>query len=243
MDKKQIYEGKAKVLFEGPEEGQIIQYFKDDATAFNKQKFDVIEGKGVLNNIISAYMMEFFSKNGIENHFIERLNKREQLVKKVEIVPVEVVLRNYAAGTLVKRYGLEDGIKLSRPLIEFCYKSDEHGDPLLSEEHILIFNFATQDEIDMMKKTTLIINQILGDLFDKIGIILGDFKVEFGRVTENGSTRLILADEMSPDNCRLWDKETLEIMDKDRFRKGLGSLTEFYREVAVRLGLEKELEE
>ena len=243
MERQPLYEGKAKVLFEGPEEGQIIQFFKDDATAFNKQKFDVIEGKGVLNNIISAYMMKFFEENGIENHFIERLNKREQLVKKVEIVPVEVVLRNFAAGTLVKRYGLEDKKKLSRPLIEFCYKSDEHGDPLMSEDHVLIFGMASQEEIDKMRTLTLKINEILGDLFDKIGIILADFKVEFGRITENGETRLILADEMSPDNCRLWDKETGEIMDKDRFRKGLGSLTEFYREVAVRLGLEKELEE
>ena len=237
MTTKPIYEGKAKILYNGPQPDTIIQYFKDDATAFNKQKFDVIAGKGLLNNLISSHMMKLIEAQGIPTHFIEQMSDREQLVKRVEIIPLEVIVRNFAAGTLVKRYGLEDRAPLARPLIEFCYKKDELGDPLVTEDHIEIFGWATVPEIQEMKVKALKINQILQDIFGSIGITLADFKIEFGRYQNT----ILLADEMSPDNCRLWDQKTGERMDKDRFRLGLGSLTDFYAEVGKRLGLEKQI--
>jgi phosphoribosylaminoimidazole-succinocarboxamide synthase len=238
--RKQIYEGKAKILFEGPEPGTLIQYFKDDATAFNNQKRAVLEGKGVLNNRISEFIMQGLERIGVPTHFIRRLNMREQLIRHVEIIPLEVVVRNVAAGSLVKRMGLEEGSQLPRSIVEFYYKNDALGDPMVSEEHITAFNWATPQEIDDMMALALRINDFLCGLFAGVGIKLVDFKVEFGRQYEGDLVRLILADEISPDGCRLWDIETGAIMDKDRFRKDLGGVTEAYREVAKRLGVLKD---
>ncbi len=240
--RKQIYEGKAKILFEGPEPGTIIQYFKDDATAFNNQKHAVLEGKGVLNNRISEYIMMGLERIGVTTHFIRRINMREQLVRHVEIVPIEVVVRNIAAGSISKRLGLEDGAVLPRSIIEFYYKDDKLGDPLVSEEHITAFNWANPQEIDDMMAVALRINDFLSGLFSGVGIKLVDFKVEFGRQYEGDMMRLIVADEISPDSCRLWDMESGDIMDKDRFRKDLGDVTDAYREVARRLGVLRETE-
>ncbi|MBL4618559.1 MAG: phosphoribosylaminoimidazolesuccinocarboxamide synthase [Marinicaulis sp.] len=238
--RKQIYEGKAKILFEGPEPGTIIQYFKDDATAFNNKKHDVLEGKGVLNNRISEFIMLGLERIGIPTHFIKRLNMREQLVRHVEIVPLEVVVRNVAAGQICKRLGLENGTVLPRSIIEFYYKNDDLGDPIVSEEHITAFNWANPQEIDDMMAMALRINDYLSGMFGAVGIKLIDFKVEFGRQYEGEMMRLILADEISPDCCRLHDMETGEIMDKDRFRQDLGKVTDAYREVARRLGVFRE---
>lgn len=240
--RKQIYEGKAKILFEGPEPGTIIQYFKDDATAFNNQKKAVLEGKGVLNNRISEFVMLGLERIGVPTHFMKRLNMREQLVRHVEIVPLEVVVRNVAAGSLCKRLGLENGAVLPRSIIEFYYKNDDLGDPLVSEEHITAFNWANPQEIDDMMALALRTNDFLSGLFAGVGIKLIDFKVEFGRQYEGEMMRLIVADEISPDSCRLWDMETNDIMDKDRFRQDLGNVTDAYREVARRLGVIRESE-
>ena len=238
--RKQIYEGKAKILFEGPEPGTLIQYFKDDATAFNNQKHAILEGKGVLNNRISEFIMQGLERISIPTHFIRRLNMREQLIRHVEIIPLEVVVRNVAAGSISKRLGVEDGQALPRSIIEFYYKNDDLGDPIVSEEHITAFNWANPQEIDDMMALALRINDYLAGLFAGVGIRLVDFKVEFGRQYEGELMRLILADEISPDSCRLWDLETGDIMDKDRFRKDLGNVTDAYREVARRLGVLKD---
>ena len=238
--RKQIYEGKAKILFEGPEPGTVIQYFKDDATAFNNKKHAVLEGKGVLNNRISEYIMLGLERIGVTTHFIRRLNMREQLVRHVEIVPIEVVVRNIAAGSISKRLGIEDGQVLPRSIIEFYYKDDKLGDPLVSEEHITAFNWANPQEIDDMMAVSLRINDFLSGLFAGVGIKLVDFKVEFGRQYEGDMMRLVVADEISPDSCRLWDMESGDIMDKDRFRQDLGDVTDAYREVARRLGVLRE---
>ena len=235
--RKQLYEGKAKIIFEGPEPGTVIQYFKDDATAFNNQKHAVLEGKGVLNNRISEYIMTGIERIGVPTHFIRRLNMREQLVRHVEIVPLEVVVRNVAAGSIVKKLGLEDGAPLPRSVVEFYYKNDELGDPLVSEEHITAFGWANPQEIDDMMALGLRVNDFLSGLFTAAGIKLVDFKLEFGRQYEGDMMRLILADEISPDRCRLWDMDSGEILDKDRFRKDLGGVVEAYREVARRLGV------
>ena len=238
--RKQIYEGKAKILFEGPEPGTLIQYFKDDATAFNNQKHAVLEGKGVLNNRISEFVMQGIERIGVPTHFIRRLNMREQLIRHVEIVPLEVVVRNVAAGSIAKKLGLEDGTNLPRSIIEFYYKNDELGDPMVAEEHITAFNWASPQEIDDMMAYALRINDFLSGLFTAVGIRLVDFKIEFGRQYEGDMVRLIVADEISPDSCRLWDMETGNILDKDRFRRDLGGVTEAYREVAMRLGVLKD---
>ncbi|MGF1544114.1 MAG: phosphoribosylaminoimidazolesuccinocarboxamide synthase [Parvularculaceae bacterium] len=238
--RKQIYEGKAKILFEGPEPGTLIQYFKDDATAFNNQKHAVLEGKGVLNNRISEFVMLGLERIGVPTHFIRRLNMREQLIRHVEIIPLEVVVRNVAAGSIAKRLGLEEGASLPRSVIEFYYKNDKLGDPLVSEEHITAFNWANPQEIDDMMSLALRINDYLAGLFAGVGIRLVDFKVEFGRQYEGDMVRLIVADEISPDSCRLWDMETGAILDKDRFRRDLGGGTEAYRDVAKRLGVLKD---
>ncbi len=240
--RKQVYEGKAKILFEGPEPGTLIQYFKDDTTAFNNQKRAVLEGKGVLNNRISEFVMMGLERIGVPTHFIRRLNMREQLVRHVEIVPLEVVVRNVAAGSIAKRLGLEDGAPLPRSIIEFFYKNDALGDPMVAEEHITAFNWATPQEIDDMMALALRINDFLAGLFAGVGIRLVDFKVEFGRQYEGDMMRLVVADEISPDSCRLWDMATGDIMDKDRFRKDLGGVTEAYREVARRLGVLRDVE-
>jgi len=238
--RKQIYEGKAKILFEGPEPGTLIQYFKDDATAFNNQKHAILEGKGVLNNRISEFIMQGLERISIPTHFIRRLNMREQLIRHVEIIPLEVVVRNVAAGSISKRLGVEEGQALPRSIIEFYYKNDDLGDPIVSEEHITAFNWANPQEIDDMMSMALRINDYLAGLFAGVGIRLIDFKVEFGRQYEGELMRLILADEISPDSCRLWDVDSGDIMDKDRFRKDLGNVTDAYREVARRLGVLKD---
>jgi len=235
MTKKElIYEGKAKTLF-FYDDDKIIQYFKDDATAFNKKKHEIINEKGILNNLISEFIFKYLSENGVENHFIERLNDREQLVKKVDIIPVEVIIRNIATGTLTKRLGIQEGLKLKKPLIEFTLKSDELDDPIISEEHIDVLEYAEKDEIKDIKEQALLINKLLLQLFSSINIQLVDFKIEFGRLTIDKT--VILADEISPDSCRLWDKSSSEKLDKDRFRKNLGGLIDAYKEVATRLGI------
>ncbi|WP_176595438.1 MULTISPECIES: phosphoribosylaminoimidazolesuccinocarboxamide synthase [Sphingobium] len=235
--RRQIYEGKAKILYEGPEPGTIIQYFKDDATAFNAQKKGTISGKGVLNNRISEHIFTLLGQIGVPTHFIRRLNMREQLVRQVEIVPIEVVVRNVAAGSLSKKLGIEEGTQLPRTLIEYCYKDDALGDPLVSEEHIACFGWATQDEMHDIADMAIRINDFMCGLFAGIGIRLIDFKLEFGRLWDGEYSRVILADEISPDGCRLWDMTTGEKLDKDRFRRDLGGEVEAYQEVARRLGL------
>jgi len=238
--RKKLYEGKAKILYEGPEPGTIVQYFKDDATAFNNQKHATLEGKGVLNNRISEFIMLGLDRIGIPTHFLKRLNMREQLVRKADIIPLEVICRNIAAGSMSQRLGIEEGQQLSRAVVEFCLKNDDLGDPLIAEEHITAFNWATPQEIDEMIAMTLRINDYLCGMFAGVGIRLIDFKLEFGRVFDGDVQRTILADEISPDSCRLWDLESDEKLDKDRFRRDLGNVTEAYADVARRLGIMKE---
>ena len=232
-----IYEGKAKTLFEGPEPGTIVQYFKDDATAYNAQKKDTIDGKGVLNNRLSEYFMLGLTALGIPNHFIKRLNMREQLCHKVEIIPLEVIVRNVAAGSISKMLGIEEGTALPRPIVEFCYKDDSLGDPLVAEEHILAFNWASQQDLDDMVAIALRVNDYMSGLMYGVGIKLIDFKIEIGRQYDGEYQRLIVADEISPDSCRLWDAKTNQKLDKDVFRRDLGNITDAYTEVAKRLGL------
>ena len=235
--RRQIYEGKAKVLFEGPEPGTLVQYFKDDATAFNNKKRGTITGKGVLNNRISEYLMVRLNEIGVFTHFVRRLNMREQLVREVEIIPVEVVVRNVVAGSLAVRLGMAEGTPLPRSIIEYYYKNDELDDPMVSEEHITAFGWATPQELDEIMSVALRINDFLTGLFLGTGIRLVDFKLEFGRLWEGEQMRIVLADEISPDSCRLWDIKTNEKMDKDRFRRDLGRVEEAYQEVARRLGI------
>ena len=235
--RRMIYEGKAKILYEGPEPGTLVQYFKDDTTAFDATKRATIEGKGVLNNRISEYLMSQLGAIGVPTHFVRRLNMREQLVKEVEIIPLEVVVRNIAAGSLAKRLGLEEGYVLPRSIIEYYYKSDKLHDPWVSEEHITAFGWATPQDLDDIVNLTIRINDFLSGIFLGAGIKLIDFKVEFGRLWENDYMRIVLADEISPDSCRLWDVTSNEKMDKDRFRRDLGKVEEAYQEVAKRLGI------
>ena len=232
-----IYEGKAKILYEGSEPGTFIQYFKDDTTAFDAAKKAVIEGKGVLNNRISEYLMMQLGAIGVPTHFVRRLNMREQLIKEVEIIPLEVVVRNVAAGSLAKRLGIDEGTVLPRSIIEYYYKNDALHDPWVSEEHITAFGWASPQDLDDIVNLTIRINDFLSGLFLGVGIKLVDFKVEFGRLWENDYMRIVLADEISPDSCRLWDSATNEKMDKDRFRRDMGGLMEAYSEVARRLGI------
>ena len=235
--RRQLYEGKAKVIFDGPEDGTLVQYFKDDATAFNAQKKDVISGKGVLNNYISEHIMQAVEQIGIPTHFLERLNDREQLIRKLEIIPVEVVVRNVAAGSICPRLGIEEGSALPNTLVEFCLKDDKLGDPIIATEHIITFGWASADELDVIYGDTLRINDFLTGLFHGIGVRLIDFKLEFGRAQSEDGVELLLADEISPDNCRLWDAQSSEKMDKDRFRRDLGDLIDAYQEIARRLGV------
>ncbi len=235
--RKLVYEGKAKILYEGPEPGTMVQYFKDDATAFNAEKKDVIEGKGVLNNRLSEYFMTGLNGIGVPTHFIKRLNMREQLIRAVEIIPLEVVVRNVAAGSMSKRLGIEEGTKLPRPIIEFYYKDDALGDPLVTEDQILAFNWASHQDLDDMVGLAIRVNDYMSGLMYAVGITLVDFKIEIGRLFDNDFQRLIVADEISPDSCRLWDIETGQKLDKDVFRRDLGSLTDAYTEVAKRLGV------
>src|SRR5213596_2044054 len=240
--RRRIYEGKAKTLFEGPEPGTIVQYFKDDATAFNNKKKGTITGKGVINNRISEFLMTKLGEIGVPTHFIRRLNMREQLIRQVEIIPLEIVVRNLAAGSLSQRLGLEEGKVLPRSIIEFYYKNDQLGDPMVSEEHITAFGWATPQEIDDIMALAIRVNDFLSGLFLGVGIRLVDFKLECGRLFENELMRIVVADEISPDSCRLWDIKSNEKLDKDRFRRDLGGLLEAYTEVAKRLGVMSENE-
>lgn len=240
--RRRIYEGKAKILFEGPEPGTLIQFFKDDATAFNAKKHEVIDGKGVLNNRISERIFTLLANIGIPTHFIKRLNMREQLIRAVEIIPLEVVVRNVAAGSLSKRLGIEEGTLLKRSIIEFYYKKDELDDPMVTEEHILTFGWASPQELEEIIALAIRINDFLSGLFAGIGITLVDFKMEFGRLWEGDMMQVVLADEISPDSARLWDMNTNDKLDKDRFRRDMGGLIEAYQEVARRLGIINENE-
>ena len=230
---KKLYEGKAKIIYAAPEKGTAIQHFKDHATAFNNLKQSTIEGKGILNNRISEHILSSLNQIGIETHLIKRINMREQLIKLVEIIPIEFVVRNIATGSLTKRLGIEDGTVLDKPLIEFCYKNDKLNDPLIAREHIYAFGWLDVLELDWITDQCLRINDFMQGMFKGVGIKLVDFKLEFGTV--NGE--IILADEISPDTCRLWDIKSDEKLDKDRFRKDLGNLIPAYEEVARRLNI------
>ena len=234
--KKMLYDGKAKTIFEGPTSDTVIQYFKDDATANNAEKHAIIDGKGVLNNSISDFLMRKIQEIGIPTHYIKKINMREQLVKKVEIIPVEFVVRNIAAGSIVKRLGLKEGEVFKNPLIEFYLKRDDLGDPFINEDHIINFKWGTREELEEMQEYGLRINDFLRGLFLGVGLKLVDFKIEFGRhFSDEHDGVLLLADEISPDNCRLWDIKTNNKYDKDLFRQELGGLKEAYQEVAERL--------
>ena len=234
---KKLYEGKAKILYEGPEKGTAIQHFKDDATAFNNQKKSTVEGKGVLNNRISEHILNNLNQIGIKTHLIKRLNMREQLVRLVEIIPLEFIVRNIATGSLTKRLGISDGTVLSRPLVEYSYKNDELGDPLIAREHIFEFKWASKEELNYINDCCLRINDFLQGMFRGVGIKLVDFKLEFGRANIEERKEILLADEISPDTCRLWDVVSEKKLDKDRFRKDLGNIIQAYQEVAKRLGI------
>ena len=234
---KKLYEGKAKIIYEGPEKGTAIQHFKDAATAFNNLKKSTVEGKGVLNNRISEHILNNLNQIGIKTHLIKRLNMREQLIRLVEIIPVEFIVRNVATGSLTKKLGIADGTVLSKPLIEYSYKNDELGDPLVAKEHIIEFKWAKASELDLINNLCLRINDFMQGMFRGIGIKLVDFKLEFGRVNIDGKDEIILADEISPDTCRFWDVVSEKKLDKDRFRKDLGNIIQAYQEVARRLGI------
>src|SRR6266849_9343904 len=235
--RRRIHEGKAKVLFQGPEPGTLVQHFTDEAIAFNKQKRGVITGKGVLDNRISEFLMLKLAEIGISTHLVRRLNMREQLVREVEMIPLGVVVCNVAAGELSRRLGIAEGTALPRSLIEYYYKDDELGDPLVAEEHITAFGWASTRDLDEIGQISLRVNDFLTGLFLGINIRLVDFRLEFGRLYTEDDLRIVIADEISPDNCRLWDLGTNEKMDKDRFREDLGRVAEGYREVARRLGI------
>ena len=236
-NREKIYEGKAKILYKGPKQNTIIQYYKDDATAFNNKKHSTINGKGALNNRISSFLMEKINNLGITTHFIKRLNMREQLVHSVDIIPVEIVVRNIAAGSICKRLNIEEGKDLPKSIVEYYYKSDELGDPLVVEDHIIAFEWATNQELEEIYNLSLRINDFLLGIFSSIGIKLVDFKLEFGRLYSGEDNIIVLADELSPDNFRLWDNITGKKLDKDRFRLNLGNTIDAYREVAERLGV------
>ncbi len=229
--KKQIYEGKAKIIYETDSPDLVIQYFKDDATAFNAAKRGTIEEKGVINNKISSKMFELLESKGIPTHFEKVLNDREVLVKKVEIVPIEVIVRNMAAGSLCRMLALEEGSALACPVLEFCYKEDKLNDPLINEYHIRALHLATDEEMDVIKQYAFKINDIMKEFFKSLNVDLIDFKLEFGRL--NG--KIILADEISPDTCRLWEIGTGRKLDKDRFRRDLGNVKEAYQEILSKI--------
>ena len=234
---KKLYEGKAKIVYATNDKSLGIKHFKDSATAFNNKKRATIDGKGILNNRISEHILSNLSQIGIKNHLVKRLNMRKQLIKLVEIIPIEFIVRNVATGSLTKRLGIEDGTELRNPLIEFCLKNDDLGDPLISKEHIFAFEWASKKEIDKIETNLHRMNDFMIGMFRGVGIKLIDFKVEFGRLEKNGKKDIILADEISPDTCRLWDATTDKKLDKDRFRKDLGNLVEGYQEVARRLDI------
>ena len=234
-----LYEGKAKIIYETKDKNLVIQHFKDDATAFNNLKKAKVEGKGVLNNRISEYILSNLSQCGIKNHLVKRLNMREQLIRKAEIFPIEFIVRNIATGSLTKRLGIPEGTHLEKPLLEYCFKKDELNDPLISKDHIFSFGWATENEIKIIDQMTLRINDLLTGMFRAIGIKLVDFKLEYGKAWNKDTEKkeIVLADEISPDTCRLWDVKTEKKLDKDRFRKDLGNIIQAYQEVARRLGI------
>ena len=230
---KLLYEGKAKRVFLTENNNEYIVYFKDDATAFNGIKKDEIYEKGIINNKISSVIFEMLEKEGVENHYIKNISDREMLVKKVEILPLEVIVRNISAGSMCKRLGIKEGVQFEEPIFELCYKNDEYGDPLINEDHAIAMKLATKEEIDYIKKQTFKINNVMKKFFKEMNLKLVDFKLEFGKTIDG---RIILADEVSPDTCRLWDIDTNEKYDKDRFRRDLGNVIEGYKEVLARIG-------
>lgn len=226
MEKKdKIYEGKAKIIYATDDRDQLILHFKDDATAFNNVKKGTIVDKGIMNNAITAKIYQLLEENQVKTHLVEKLSDREQLVRKLDMLPLEVIVRNVAAGSLCKRLGVKEGLELKRPLIEFCYKDDELGDPFINEDHILVFDYCTDQELINIRNYALKVNEFLVSYFDSLGIRLVDFKLEFGRF----KNEVMLGDEITPDSCRLWDKKTNEKLDKDRFRQDLGGIEEAYR--------------
>lgn len=235
--RRQIFEGRAKILFEGPEPGTLVQYFKDDVTSFSLKSKGVISGKGVLNNRISEYLMLRLGEIGVPTHFVRRLNMREQLVREVEMIPLEVVVRNAASGDFARRFGMAEGAPLPRSIVEFYYSSDELSRPLVSEEHITAFGWATPQDIDEVMALSLRINDFLSGLFLGIGMRLMDVKVEFGRLWEDEQMRIILADEICPDSCRLWDLRANQALDPEASQGAAGQLSDAYQEVARRLGI------
>ena len=229
---KQLYEGKAKKVYSTADENLVIVSYKDDATAFNGLKKGTIAGKGVINNRMSNMLMQMLAQEGVPTHFVKELSDRDTLVKKVSIVPLEVIIRNISAGSFAKRYGVEEGIVFDAPTIEFSYKNDDLGDPLLNRYHALALKLATKDEIDAIERMAFKVNEVLKAYFLKLNITLVDFKLEFGRLSDG---TIVLADEISPDTCRFWDKDTGEKLDKDRFRRDLGGVEDAYNEVMRRL--------
>jgi len=232
LKKEMLYEGKAKQIFATEKPDEVVVRFKDDATAFNAQKKGQVDKKGQMNNAITTLIFEYLNEKGIPTHFIKQIDDREQLVKKVSIIPLEVIVRNYVAGSMAQRLGVEEGTKSPITIFDICYKDDALGDPLINDYHAIFLGAVTREELDKMYALTARINEILIDLFDKMNIILVDFKIELGK-TPNGE--IILADEISPDTCRLWDKDTMKKLDKDRFRRDLGEVTEAYEEIYNRL--------
>lgn len=232
LKREMLYEGKAKQVFATDKTDEVVVKFKDDATAFNAQKKGQVDKKGALNNAITTLIFEYMNEKGIPTHFIKQLDEREQLVKKVNIIPLEMVVRNYAAGSMAQRLGVEEGTKSPLTIFDICYKDDALGDPLINDYHAIFLGAATREELDEMYQLTNKINEILKELFDQMNIILVDFKIELGKTMDG---KIILADEISPDTCRLWDKDTMKKLDKDRFRRDLGEVTEAYEEIYNRL--------
>ena len=231
---EQLYEGKAKKVFATEDPNLCIVDYKDDATAFNGQKKGTIAGKGVVNNPMSNFMFQLLEKHGVKTHFVEELSDRETVVKKVEIVPLEVIIRNLSAGSFAKRFGVEEGIEFAQPTIEFSYKNDDLGDPLINDYHAMALGLATQEEIDTIKAMAFKVNEVMKEYFKQLDVILVDFKLEFGKTPDG---EILLADEISPDTCRFWDVHTHEKLDKDRFRRDLGGVEEAYAEMMKRIGL------
>ena len=233
MEKKeQLYEGKAKKVFATDDANLVIVDYKDDATAFNGEKKGTITGKGVINNVMSNHMFQLLEQQGVPTHFVEQLSERETLVKKVSIVPLEVIIRKISAGSFAKRFGVEEGIVFDEPTIEFSYKNDELGDPLMNAYHAIALKAATREEIETIKAMAFKVNEVMKQYFDTLNVILVDFKLEFGKTADG---KIVLADEISPDTCRLWDKTTKEKLDKDRFRRDMGGVEEAYQEIMKRV--------
>ena len=230
--KEQMYEGKAKKVFATDDPNLVIVDYKDDATAFNGEKKGTIVGKGAINNVMSNHMFQLLEQQGVPTHFVEQLSERETVVKKVSIVPLEVIIRNISAGSFTKRYGVEEGIVFDEPTVEFSYKNDDLGDPLMNAYHAIALKLATREEIEQIKGMAFKVNEVMKQYFDTLNVLLVDFKLEFGKTADG---KIVLADEISPDTCRLWDKTTKEKLDKDRFRRDLGGVEEAYQEIMKRV--------